>query len=223
MNISENIKQFLEKLPKNIKLVAVTKSRPIEDILKAYNSGYKIFGENKVQELINKYEKLPKDIEWHMIGHLQTNKVKFIAGFVYLIHSVDSLKLLKTINKEAIKNNRIINVLLQIHIAQEETKFGQTFAQIKEILSSDEYKELKNIKIVGLMGMATFTDDVNIIRTEFQYLASCFKELKNSSPLIGNKEFKELSMGMSQDYNIAIQQGTTIVRVGSLIFGEINY
>ena len=222
MSISDNINQILAQIPDNVKLVAVSKTKPVEDILEAYNGGYRIFGENKVQELSNKFEVLPKDIEWHMIGHLQTNKVKYIAPFVYLIHAVDNFKLLKIINKEAVKNNRTINCLLQIHIAKEETKFGFSLEEIKQMLDNDECQNLKNIKICGVMGMATFTDDNEIVGSEFQYLSDCFDRLKkayfNESP-----DFKELSMGMSGDYKIAVEKGSTMIRVGSLIFGERNY
>ncbi|RLD54361.1 MAG: YggS family pyridoxal phosphate-dependent enzyme [Bacteroidetes bacterium] len=222
MSISNNINQILNQIPNKVKLVAVSKTKPIEDIQEAYNGNYKIFGENKVQELVEKYEALPKDIEWHMIGHLQSNKVKYIASFVYLIHAVDNFKLLKTINKEALKNNRTINCLLQIHIAKEETKFGFSFDEIKQMLDSDEYKDLENINIIGVMGMATFTDDKEIVASEFQYLNDCFKELKKTY-FFNSPDFKELSMGMSGDYKIAIEKGSTIIRVGSSIFGERNY
>ena len=222
MSISNNINQILNQIPNKVKLVAVSKTKPIEDIQEAYNGNYKIFGENKVQELVEKYEALPKDIEWHMIGHLQSNKVKYIAPFVYLIHAVDNFKLLKTINKEALKNNRTINCLLQIHIAKEETKFGFSFDEIKQMLDSDEYKDLENINIIGVMGMATFTDDKEIVASEFQYLNDCFKELKKTY-FFNSPDFKELSMGMSGDYKIAIEKGSTIIRVGSSIFGERNY
>ena len=222
MNISNNINQIVNQIPNNVKLVAVSKTKPVEDIIGAYNGGYKIFGENKVQELSDKYEALPKDIEWHMIGHLQTNKVKYIAPFVYLIHAVDSFKLLKTINKEAVKNNRTINCLLQIHIAKEETKFGFSLEEIEQMLDNDECQNLKNIKICGVMGMATFTDDNKIVGSEFQYLSDCFHRLKKSY-FDDSPDFKELSMGMSGDYKIAVEKGTTMIRVGSLIFGERNY
>ncbi len=222
MPIAENIKKLSSSIPENVKLVAVSKTKPIVDILQVYNTGYKIFGENKVQDLATKYEQLPKDIEWHMIGHLQTNKVKYIAGFVSLIHSVDSFKLLKTINKEAEKNNRTINCLLQIHIASEDTKFGFSINEIEDILKSKEYSELANIKIVGLMGIGTFTDKENIIRNEFKFLNECFSKLK-SDYFNNDNEFKEISMGMTNDYKIAIEEGSTIVRIGTLIFGARNY
>ena len=222
MSISKNINQILSQIPDSVKLVAVSKTKPKEDIVEAYNGNYKIFGENKVQELVEKYEALPKDIEWHMIGHLQSNKVKYIAPFVHLIHAVDNFKLLKTINKEALKNNRTINCLLQMHIAKEETKFGFSIDEIKKMLDSDEYKNLENVNIIGVMGMATFTDDKEIVASEFQYLNDCFNNLKTKY-FFKNPDFKELSMGMSGDYKIAIEKGSTIIRVGSSIFGERNY
>ena len=221
MNISNNIRKFLETIPESVKLVAVSKTKPNEAILEAYHAGQRIFGENKIQDLAKKFEELPKDIEWHMIGHLQTNKVKYIAAFVALIHAIDSLKLLKAIDKEAKKNERVIKCMLQLHIAEEDTKFGFSFNELTEILSSEDYSKLKNIKIVGLMGMATYTDDENQIRSEFQYLKTCFNELKNKY-FSESKSFKELSMGMSGDYKIAIQEGSTMIRVGSLIFGARN-
>ncbi|OFX44187.1 MAG: YggS family pyridoxal phosphate enzyme [Bacteroidetes bacterium GWA2_30_7] len=222
MNIVENLKNLKKNLPENVKLVAVTKTHPIEKILEIYNSGYKIFGENKVQELVQKYESLPKDIEWHMIGHLQTNKVKLIAPFVSLIHSVDSLKLLKEINKEAIRNNRIIDVLLEIYIATENTKFGLSQEEASEILKSNEFKLLTNIQICGVMGMASYTENTSIIKDEFENLKNIFLYLKEN---FFNEiaHFKDISMGMSNDFQIAIDAGSTIIRVGSLIFGERDY
>ena len=222
MSVSENIKHFLStEIPSNVKLIAVSKTKPIELIEEAYLSGHRIYGENKAQELAGKYEALPKDIEWHMIGHMQTNKVKFVAPFVSLIHGVDSFKLLQVINKEAEKNNRIINCLFQFHIAKEETKFGLDLGEAKLILSSEEFKQLKNINIIGVMGMATFTENEDVIRSEFKELVHIFNELKNSN-FFGN-DFKEISMGMSGDYKIAIEEGATMVRVGSLLFGARNY
>ncbi len=220
--ISDNLQEIKSDIPDNITLVAVSKTRSDEEIMQIYQAGHRVFGENKVQELIAKQKSLPKDIEWHMIGHLQSNKVKYIAGFIDLIHSVDSFNLLKIINKEAKKNNRLINCLLQIHIASEHTKFGFSIKDVEEILSSDEFALLQNVKITGLMGMATFTTDNEIIRKEFRYLRSCFKLLKESY-FSDDSEFKELSMGMTNDYNIAIEEGSTIVRIGTLIFGERNY
>ncbi len=218
MSVSENIKNLRRELPENIKIVAISKTKPGEVILEAYRAGHRVFGENKVQELLAKYENLPKDIEWHMVGHLQTNKVKYIAPFISLIHSVDSLKLLNTIDKEALKSNRIIDCLLQLRIAKEETKFGLPFKEIRDIINSDEFRELKNTRITGLMGMATFTEDKATITSEFNYLAKCFYELKNSF-FRDSEYFKELSMGMSDDYHLAVQAGSTMLRIGSLIFG----
>ncbi|MCK4663797.1 MAG: YggS family pyridoxal phosphate-dependent enzyme [Bacteroidales bacterium] len=219
MSISNNISNIYKNLPDNVKLVAVSKTKPEKMILEAYNCGHKIFGENKVQELTQKQPKLPDDIEWHMIGHLQTNKVKYIAQFIHLIHSVDSFKLLKTINKEGLKNNRTINCLLQIHIAKEEAKFGFSINELKEILIADEFLKLKNVNIIGLMGMATFTEDEELIRSEFNYLSNYFREIKENC-FKTKHDFCELSMGMTADYKIAIEEGATMVRIGSAIFGE---
>jgi PLP dependent protein len=222
MNIAGNIETIKKNLPKGVKLVAVSKTKPNEDIIAAYNGGHKIFGENKVQELVRKYEELPKDIEWHFIGHLQTNKVKLIIPFVQLIHGVDSFKLLKVIDSEAKKQNRQVKCLLQFYIAEEETKFGLTLTEAEEILRSPDFKLLKNICIAGVMGMATYTENTGQIRTEFKLLNTIFKALKNEyfSEL---KNFTEISMGMSDDYQIAIEEGSTLIRVGSKIFGERNY
>ena len=222
MSIAGNIDAIKKKLPENVKLVAVSKTKPNTDILEAYHAGQKIFGENKVQELVQKYEQLPKDIDWHFIGHLQTNKVKLIAPFVNLIHGVDSLKLLKVIDSEAIKNNREICCLLQFHIAEEDTKFGLTLAEAMEILDSEEFKSLKNVNVTGVMGMATFTDNIQQIRNEFSLLKTIFKTLKNEY-FARIKCFSEISMGMSDDYPVAIEEGSTMIRVGSKIFGERNY
>jgi len=222
MNLRENLSSILSGLPSHVKLVAVSKTHPVETISEIYKAGQKIFGENKVQELINKQPLLPADIEWHMIGHLQTNKVKFIIPFVSLIHGVDSFKLLQSINKEALKINRTVNCLLQLHIAKEETKFGFSLEEIKNILASGEFKELKNINIVGLMGMATFTNDEEMIRSEFKYLASCFKEIKKIY-FNDHHDFKEISMGMSDDFRIAVEEGSTMVRIGTAIFGKREY
>ncbi len=219
--VAENIKEFIEKIPENVKLIAVSKTKPIELIQEAYDGGYRVFGENKAQELQLKYETLPKDIQWHMIGHMQTNKVKYIAQFVNLIHGVDSLKLLSVINKEAKKNNRVIDCLLQIHIAQEEAKFGFDIEEIKAMLISEEFKLLKNVKIVGLMGMATYTNNDNQIANEFKSLKDCFDFIKEKH--LTYNDFKEISMGMSGDYKIAIAQGSTMIRIGSSIFGQRNY
>jgi len=222
MSIASKIEEIKNSIPKNVKLIAVSKTKPAEDIMEAYNSGYRIFGENKPQELKEKYNTLPKDIEWHMIGHLQTNKVKYIAPFVHLIHAVESIKLLTTINKEAEKNNRIIDVLLQIYIAKEESKFGLSKEELITLLESEEFKSHKNIRVVGLMGMATFTNDSSIIRNEFKSLKQIFEFTKEK--YFSNQEsFKEISMGMSDDYKLAIEEGSTIIRVGSSIFGSRNY
>ena len=215
MTISENLFKIKSSLPEAVTLVVVTKTQPIEKIMEVYAAGHRIFGENKVQEMLDKYESLPKDIQWHLIGHLQSNKVKFIAPFVSLIHSVDSLKLLQEINKQAQKNNRIINCLLQIYIAKEETKFGFDFGEAEKLLLSEEYKQLKNIKIVGLMGMATNTADQDQIRKEFQSLNTFYKKLQAQGFPI-----HILSMGMSSDFTIAIENGSNMIRVGSSIFGK---
>lgn len=222
MDIAGNITSLKKNLPQNVRLVAVSKTKPNEDILEAYSVGHKIFGENKVQDLVRKYEELPKDIEWHFIGHPQTNKVKYIAPFIKLIHGVDSIKLLKVINNEAKKNNREIECLLQFHIAKEETKFGLTLDEAAEILESNEFKSLKNIIVSGVMGMATYTDNLVQIRNEFKMLNTIFNTLKNEY-FSRTKNFTEISMGMSDDYVIAIEEGSTLIRVGSKIFGERNY
>ena len=222
MNIGENILEFKKKLPPEVRLIAVSKTKPENMILEAYRAGHKIFGENKAQELTKKYQNLPNDIEWHMIGHLQSNKVKYIAPFVSLIHSVDSMKLLQTINKEAEKNNRVIDCLFQLKIAREDTKFGMPVAEIKSVLSSDEYRTMKHIRITGLMGMATFTDNKEQVSSEFRYLSECFTMLRNNF-FKGVNYFKERSMGMSDDYELALCEGSTMVRIGSLIFGQRNY
>ena len=222
MDIVKNIESIKAIIPEHVKLIAVSKTKPEEMILKAYRAGHKTFGENKVQELVRKYETLPKDIEWHLIGHLQTNKVKYVVSFVSLIHSVDSFKLLKTINKEAERVGKIVDCLFQLKIAKEESKFGMAVEQAKQILESVEYKTFRNIRLTGLMGMATFTEDEEIIRSEFQFLHSCFDEIKNTY-FNGVNYFNEISMGMSDDYEIAINEGSTMIRVGSKIFGARNY
>lgn len=219
MSISENLKKVLLCIPETVKLVAVSKTKPNQDIMEAYNAGHKIFGENKVQDLAKKNEELPADIIWHMIGHLQSNKVKYIAPFVNMIEAVDSLKLLIVIEKEAIKNDREINCLLQLHIAEEETKFGFDMEELKEVLRSDEFADIKNTRICGLMGMASFTYDEDQIRDEFKYLKNCFEKIKNDF-FFNKPDFKEISMGMSSDYQIAIEEGSTMVRIGSSIFGS---
>jgi len=223
MSVKDNILEFNQLFEgTNCKLVAVSKTKPIEMIEEAYNAGQLDFGENKVQELRDKPGQLPDDIRWHMIGHLQTNKVKYIAPFIHLIHSVDSLKLLKEINKQAKKHDRVINCLLQIHIAQEEHKFGLSKTEVFDLLEDEGFNELTNIKIVGLMGMATFTDKQNQIRSEFKALKAIFEEVKQGYSA-DNLEMKEISMGMSDDYLIALEEGSTIIRVGSKIFGPRVY
>ena len=222
MDIAGNIETIKKNLPKGVKLVAVSKTKPNADILEAYHTGHKIFGENKVQDLVQKYEQLPKDIEWHFIGHPQTNKVKFIVPFVHLIHGVDSIKLLKVIDSEAKKNHREIACLLQFHIAEEDTKFGLTLNEAREILDNNEFKSLNNVVIAGVIGMATYTENSEQIRNEFKLLSTIFKALTNEY-FSGVKSFTEISMGMSDDYEIAIEEGSTLIRVGSKIFGERNY
>lgn len=219
MNIKNNINNLRQRIPPGCKLIAVSKTNPVEKIKEAYDAGQRVFGENRVQELTPKFEALPKDIEWHMIGHMQSNKVKFIAPFVHLIHSVDSRGLLEEINKQATKVNRKIACLLQIHIAEEESKFGFSEAEALELLASDVVKKLDRVSIVGLMGMATFTSDENQVRKEFKGLKKLFEKLK-AGPLPANVAMTELSMGMSGDYQVAIEEGSTMIRVGSAIFGE---
>ncbi len=220
MSIADNIKKYKTEVEsEEVALVAVSKTKPIADIIEAYNAGQRIFGENIVQEMCEKYEELPKDIQWHLIGHLQSNKVKYIAPFISLIHGVDSLKLLKEINKQALKNSRIIDCLLQVYIADEETKFGLDFDEVIELLRSEDYFELKNIKLTGLMGIATNTKNEKQITTEFNELKVFFDGIKLSF-FRKDDSFKELSMGMSADYKIAIEEGSTMVRIGSSIFGN---
>jgi len=218
-SIAANIRSIKQQIPQSVKLVAVSKTKPVSDILEAYNSGHKCFGENRVQELLQKKDSLPRDIEWHLIGHLQTNKVKLIVPFISLIQSVDSFKLLKMIDHEALMVNRVVDCLVQIHIAEEETKFGFTMTELQEMMLSDSFSKLNSVRICGVMGMATFTDDNERIRKEFRYLNRCFEELKrNYFPDRG--EFKEISMGMSGDFLIAVEEGSSMIRIGSLIFGE---
>jgi len=217
--IADQLKAVLATITEDATLIAVSKTKPVSAVLEAYDAGQRHFGENKVQEMELKYEALPKDIHWHLIGHLQTNKVKYIAPFVHLIHSVDSLKLLQEINKQGEKNNRVIKCLLQFHIAEEETKFGLSLDEATELLNSTEYAEMKNIEIVGVMGMASFTEDQNKIHDEFHFLKSLFDGLKNGY-FTEQASFKEISMGMSGDYKIALLEGSTMVRVGSSIFGS---
>jgi len=219
--IAENISNLSEKMPHNVTLVAVSKTKPPELLMEAYNAGQRHFGENKVQELVTKQETLPSDIKWHFIGHLQRNKVKYIAAFTHLIHGVDSLKLLKEVNKQGVKHNRVIKVLLQFHIAEEESKFGLDLSEAKELLNSESFAGLTNIRIDGVMGMATFTDNRNQIKNEFKSLKKIFDDLKNDH-FNQSENFTILSMGMSGDYELAIEEGSTMVRIGSTIFGARN-
>jgi len=223
MSITQNIKQILSELPAHVTLVAVSKTKPNAMLMEAYEAGQKDFGENYVQELVDKQAALPNDINWHFIGHLQSNKVKYIAPFVYLIHGVDSFSLLKEINKQAQKNNRVINCLLQAYIAKEESKFGLDFKEIEDLLISKDFNELQHINVIGLMGMATNTDDISVIEHEFDTINTYFKFLKSS---IGNKHninLTQLSIGMSSDYEVALKNGSTLIRIGSAIFGVRNY
>lgn len=222
MDIQANLKEVLTSLPAQVKLVAVSKFHPNESIEQAYRAGQRIFGESKVQELTGKYETLPKDIEWHFIGHLQTNKVKYIAPYIAMIHAVDSYKLLAEIDKQAAKNGRVIPCLLEIHIAQEESKYGFTFQECREMLEAGEWKNLTHICIAGLMGIATFTEDETEIKREFDSLKQFFNEIKQNY-FADRDTFREISMGMSHDYPLAIEAGSTLVRVGSKIFGERIY
>lgn len=215
MSIKNKLQNIKLNLPKNITLVAVSKTKPVELLNEAYDQGQRIFGENKVQEMVDKFEKMPKDIKWHMIGHLQTNKVKYIASFVSLIHGVDSLKLLREINKQATKHNRVIDCLIQIKIASEDTKFGMILNDLQLLLKSDEFKNLDNIRIKGLMGMASFTTDNHQIESEFKYLKSIFDQIKKKY-----SDIEILSMGMSNDYKLATKYGSNMVRIGSHIFGS---
>jgi pyridoxal phosphate enzyme (YggS family) len=218
MPISEKIKEYHNDLPKNVTLVAVSKTKPVADLLEAYDAGQRIFGENKIQEMVGKWEELPKDISWHMIGNVQRNKVKYMAEFVDLIHGVDNFKLLKEINKQAQKHERVVNCLLQIKIAEEDSKFGMSAEDATTLLASDEFQQLENIAIVGLMGMATFTDDTKQVQKEFDHLKTTFNNLQPKYTTL-----KIISMGMSGDYELAILAGSTMVRIGSSIFGARNY
>ncbi|QSW89491.1 MULTISPECIES: YggS family pyridoxal phosphate-dependent enzyme [Flavobacterium] len=215
MSIQSNLNTIQATLPEHVTLVAVSKTKPVSDLMQAYEAGQRIFGENKIQEMTEKWEQMPKDIQWHMIGHVQSNKVKFMAPYVSLIHGVDSLKLLQEINKQALKNKRVIDCLLQIYIAEEESKFGLDEKELNELLTSLEFKELKNIRILGLMGMATFTEDQNQIKKEFTHLKSIFDSIQKLQIV----DLKTISMGMSGDYQLAIECGSTMVRIGSSIFG----
>ncbi|WP_338730853.1 YggS family pyridoxal phosphate-dependent enzyme [Mangrovimonas cancribranchiae] len=221
MNIQQNLKHILDSIPKTVTLVAVSKTKPNSDIMEAYNTGQRDFGENKIQDMVDKADALPKDIRWHMIGHVQRNKVKYMAEFVHLIHGVDSLKLLKEINKQAKKYARTIDCLLQIKIAEEDSKFGMTDSEAKNILQSDMFSAFENVRVVGVMGMATFTDDENQVKTEFKRLKTIFEDLK--SICTKNCNLETISMGMSGDYPIAIESGSNMIRVGSSIFGTRNY
>ena len=214
MFIKDNLEKIIDTLPEHVTLVAVSKTKPVKTILEAYNAGQIIFGENKIQEMVDKEKELPNDIQWHMIGHLQSNKVKYMAHFVDLIHGVDSMKTLIEIDKQAKKHDRVIKCLLQVKIAQEDTKYGLSFMEIEEILSSDLLNELQNVKIIGIMGMASFTDNMDQVKGEFSSLDKFFQQLKKQ-----NDSITELSIGMSGDYLLAIECGSTMVRIGSAIFG----
>jgi pyridoxal phosphate enzyme (YggS family) len=218
-SVRENLEQLSREIPSQVKIVAVSKTMPVETILEAYHAGHRIFGENKAQEMISKQPLLPADIQWHFIGHLQTNKVKQIAPIVEMIESVDSLKLLKEINKEAAKNNRVIKCLLQFHIASEEIKFGLDMSEAEAMLKDSGYRELKNVRLCGVMGMASFSDDTDLVRKEFRKLKRIYDDLK-SSYFLDDQGFREISMGMTGDYRIAIEVGSTIVRLGTGIFGS---
>ncbi len=221
-SIAENIERITASLPREVKLVAVSKQQPVEYIAAAYEWGQRRFGENKAQELAAKYECLPNDIQWHFIGHLQTNKVKYIAPFVSLIHAVDSLKLLQAIDREAGKQGRIIECLLQFHIAEEESKFGLDEREAREILESPLFKAMRHIRIAGVMGMATYTEEREQVKKEFRHLKEIFERLKRNH-FAGDPVFREISMGMSGDYELAVEEGSTLVRIGSSLFGERNY
>lgn len=220
--VKENLVKIASTVPEPTRLIAVSKTKPVEMLQEAYDAGQRLFGENKALEMRDKHAVLPKDIQWHFIGHLQTNKVKYIVPFVTLIHSIDSLQLLEVVNKEALKNNRVIDCLLQFHIASEETKFGLDMSEADALLSSPEYKAMTNVRLCGVMGMATNTDDMAKVRSEFANLRNIFEDLKRRY-FEGQDHFREISMGMSHDYPIAIEEGATLVRVGSSIFGPRNY
>lgn len=220
--IKDNLTQIRSTIADGVRLIAVSKTKPVEDLQEAYEAGQRLFGENKALEMRDKHEVLPKDIEWHFIGHLQTNKIKYIAGYVSLIHSIDSLNLLQAVDKEAAKHDRVIDCLLQFHIATEETKFGLDMAEAQALLESAEYAEMKHVRIVGVMGMATNTEDRDLVRREFRTLKECRDRLAERY-FAGCAEFREISMGMSGDYDIAMEEGSTLVRVGSAIFGARNY
>lgn len=219
MSIKDNLLKIKSSLPENVTLVAVSKTKPISDLMEAYEAGQRIFGENKIQEMTEKHQQMPKDIQWHMIGHVQSNKVKYMIPYVKLIHGVDSLKLLKEINRQAVRWRKNVDCLLQIHIAEEETKFGLDENELSDIINSDEFKSFQNIKVIGLMGMATFTDNQEQIKREFEYLKSIFDKL-SKQPTTQNLQPTTLSLGMSGDYQLAIECGSTMVRIGSSIFGS---
>jgi pyridoxal phosphate enzyme (YggS family) len=222
MSIAENLANLKKELPETAQLVAISKTKPNEVIMEAYEAGQRVFGENRVQELTEKYEELPKDIIWHMVGHLQSNKVKYIAPFVHLIHGVDKPKLIKEIDKQGRKNNRVLDVLLQFHIAEEDTKFGFNYEEAEQMLNDSNFQGYEYVRICGVMGMATFTDDESQVRKEFKQLAQIFQDLKTKY-FKDAPHFKEISMGMTNDYKIALEEGATLVRIGSLIFGKRNY
>ncbi|MBR6091799.1 MAG: YggS family pyridoxal phosphate-dependent enzyme [Bacteroidales bacterium] len=222
MMVKENLETVRKTIPSGVLLVAVSKTKPVEDLQEAYDAGQRVFGENHALEMRDKHEVLPKDIDWHFIGHLQTNKIKYIVQYVRLIHSIDTFNLLQAVNKEAVKHDRVVDCLLQFHIAEEETKFGLSMEEAEEILNSDIFKTMKNVRICGVMGMATNTDNMTQVRKEFHHLKEIFDTLK-AKYFADCEWFKEISMGMSHDYPIAIEEGSTMVRVGSKIFGERNY
>jgi pyridoxal phosphate enzyme (YggS family) len=222
MSIADNLRSLETDVPRHVSIIAISKRKTLEDIREAYEAGHRIFGENRVQELIEKQPLLPADIQWHMVGHLQTNKVKYLAGFVDMIESVDSLKLLQVIDREAAKTGRVIPCLLQVHIAEEESKYGLAEDELIPLLESEEFASLGNVRIDGLMGMATFTPDMEQVRSEFRYLCGIFHKLKEGY-FAGSPDFRELSMGMSGDYRIAIEEGSTMIRLGTVIFGPRNY
>ncbi|MBQ5958359.1 MAG: YggS family pyridoxal phosphate-dependent enzyme [Bacteroidales bacterium] len=222
MMIKENLEKIRATLPEGVTLVAVSKTKPVSDLQEAYDAGQRVFGENYPQEMRDKHEVLPQDIQWHFIGHLQTNKIKYIIQYVTLIHSIDTASLLEAVNKEAKKHDRVVDCLLQFHIALEETKFGLDLNEARQLLDSEEYKQMENVRICGVMGMGTFTDDMEEVRKEFKHLKSIFDTLK-SDYFADQPQFKEISMGMSEDYPIAIEEGATLIRVGSKIFGARVY
>jgi pyridoxal phosphate enzyme (YggS family) len=218
-DIASNIISLKQEIPSSVKIIAVSKTKSVDEIMEAYNMGHRVFGENRVQELLSKKDRLPSDIEWHYIGHLQSNKAKYIVPFVSLIHSVDSFRLLKVINSEAEKSGRVVDCLLQFYIAIEQTKFGFSIDEVREMILSEEFKHIRNVRICGIMGMATFTDDIEQVRSEFRQLKIYFNELENDF-FSDKPSFREISMGMSGDFRIALEEGSTILRIGSIIFGE---